>query len=203
MDCFEPLDLPRAPWVDPELLQKKFHSLSNEIHPDRFSSPEEKQTAEKRFAEINRAWQTLRSTKSRLSHLVELETGEKLPHVQEVPEDAVALFPAVAALTRSVDQFLAEASQASPMLRVQHFEQALSWTEQVQDLQGKIGSIIRRLEEEACKLTPAWQEAPPPGDKSRTYALPLDPLRKIAAAIGFLEKWNAQLSDKLARLATV
>ena len=203
MDCFAALDIPRAPWVDPDLLQRRFHSLSSEWHPDRFTNADEKKSAQQRFSEINHACQTLRSPKSRLGHLLELEQGFKTRHVQDIPPEAMALFPQVAALTRSVDEFFKETSNASPMLRVLQFEKALAWTDQVQDLQNRIAVAVRELESQARGLNSAWHDAPPPGDSERASRLPLQHLQRLAAALGFLEKWNAQLSEKLSRLANV
>lgn len=206
MDCFARLQLTRHPWVDPAELQTRFHALSTQHHPDHFPAPSEKNAAEKLFTEINSAHHTLRSHTLRLAHLLELETGLKASHVQEIPPEAMGFFNEVAKISRGVDKFLAEERPGgSPMLNVYHFERALEWTDIVQELHGRIAAQIATLEAELKTMNPSWEKAPPPTGHSsaqaRLAALPIDRLRVIASAMAFLEKWNSQLQEKIARLA--
>lgn len=127
-----------------------------------------------------------------MSHLLELEIG-KAPHVQDVPPEAMELFPGVAAFTRAVDQFLADSHGAdSPMLRLTKMQQALEWSDKAQELQGVITEKIQGLERELAALNPQWLE----GNREI-----LPRLGRIAAALGFLERWRTQLDQKLGRLA--
>lgn len=208
MDCFASLNLRRAPWIDPDQLQSAFLTLSNQHHPDHFQNPNEKAAAEKRFTDINSARQTLRSNHLRLAHLLELETGSKAAHVQEIPPEAMIFFNDVAKITRGLDKFLAEEKpEGSPMLNVYHFERALEWTEIVQELQTRLSVQIASFESELKTMNRAWETAPPSTGHSSTQArinsLPIPRLRVIASATAFLEKWNAQLQEKLARLVLV
>mgnify|MGYP001044724439 CR=1 FL=1 len=208
MDCFALLGLRRAPWVDPEQLQSAFLTLSNQHHPDRFQNAAEKAGAEKRFTDINAANQTLRSNSLRLAHLLELETGSKTAHVQEIPPEAMSFFDDVAKITRGLDKFLAEEKpEGSSMLNVYHFERALEWTEIVQELQTRLSVQIATLESELKTMNRAWETAPPStghsSSQARVNSLPIPRLRVIASAMAFLEKWNSQLQEKIARLALV
>lgn len=192
MDHFASLGIQRQPWPDPAGVADQFRKLSSEWHPDRFQDGAEKKAAETRFAEINAANQCLRGTYSRLSHLLELEIG-KAPHVQDVPPEAMDLFPRMAAFTRAVDQFLGESRGAeSPMLRLAIMQQALEWSDKAQELQGVITEKIQGLEKELADLNPQWLE----GNRDI-----LPRLGRIAAALGFLERWRTQLDQKLGRLA--
>jgi curved DNA-binding protein CbpA len=208
MDSFARLGLPRQPWFEPDLVQSQFLSLSTQHHPDRFPNSAEKNAAEKLFAEINTAHQTLRSNSARVAHLLQLETGENLKHVQEIPPEAMAFFNDVAKITRGLDKFLSEKNpDNSPMLNVYYFERAIEWTDIVQELQTRITAQIRKLEEELKLMNPAWESAPPPAghssNQARANVLPIARLRSISGALSFLEKWNAQLHEKLALLAQI
>jgi DnaJ-domain-containing protein 1 len=206
MDSFTRFEFPWQPWIDPEVLQARFHELSSRHHPDRFQSTEEKKAAEKLFSEINSAHQTLKSESARLACLIELETGSKAGTVQEIPPEAMEFFNDVAKISRGLEKFFAEEKPAdSPMLNVHHFERALEWTEIVREMRGRIQEQINKLRAELKEMNAPWQTAPPAtghsSSQARLNALPMARLRAIASAMAFLEKWNAQLSEKLARLA--
>jgi len=208
MDSFARLELPRQPWIEPGLIQSQFLARSAQTHPDRFQTLPEKTAAEKEFAAINAAHQMLRSSNARLAHLLELETGEKSAHVQEIPPEAMAFFNDVAKITRGLDKFFAEKSpDNSPMLNVYYFERAVEWTDLVQELQSRIAAQLRNFEDELKSMNPAWESAPPPtghsSSQARVNLLPLPRLRAISSAMSFLEKWNAQLQEKLALLAQI
>ena len=70
-DCFALLDEPRRPWLDPDLLKRKFVALSATEHPDRAHSgtAQEKQVAQEHFAELTVAYNRLKEPKERLKPL--------------------------------------------------------------------------------------------------------------------------------------
>jgi len=76
-DCFELLQEPRRPWLDADALKARFLKLSAAAHPDRFhgGTESERAQANDRSAELNAAYNTLRETRDRLFHLLELERG--------------------------------------------------------------------------------------------------------------------------------
>src|SRR4051794_19570037 len=208
MDCFARLELPRQPWIEPSLIQSQFLAFSAQSHPDRFQQPAEKTAAEKQFAEINSAHQTIRSASARLAHLLELETGQKSAHVQEIPPEAMTFFSDVAKITRGLDKFFAEKNpDNSPMVNVYYFERAVEWTDLVQQLQSRIAAQLKKFEEELKSMNPAWESAPPAtghsSSQARANLLPLSRLRAVSSAVTFLEKWNAQLQEKLTSLAQI
>ena len=79
IDYFALLNEPRRPWLDPDLLKRKFLTLAAGLHPDRFhnTGEPEKAGASRRYAELNAAYHCLAAPKSRLRHLLELELGAK------------------------------------------------------------------------------------------------------------------------------
>src|SRR5271169_3437801 len=133
-DNFALLNEPRRPWLDADLLKQKFHALSATAHPDKIhsASEAEKNAAAKKFAELNSAYNCLLEPKSRLLHLLELESGAKPKEIQQIPNDLADLFAEVASLCKNADAFLAEKSKAtSPLLQVQLFERAQNWIEKL------------------------------------------------------------------------
>lgn len=200
-DYFAILRQPRLPSLDPESLKREFLTLSAECHPDKAAAGEKDQ-AEARFAELNAAYNCLKDSKERLRHLLELEGAPPAPHVQAAPPEVMDFFAPIAELTRQVDQFLAEKRKAtSPILQARLFEQGLGWTDRVQDLQDRLRERMAGIEEELARLNAPWRQAPPPGNPARAAALPLERLHQIAAALGFLQRWNAQLRERAALLA--
>src|SRR5690242_19839859 len=131
MDFFSLLGEPRRPWLDAEALKERFLQISTEAHPDRAhsASPLEKESATRRYAELNLAHSTLREPRDRLLHLIELERGEKPSDIQRIPPGTMDLFVEVGQLCRDIDGFLVERGRvSSPMLKVRMFEKGLEWT---------------------------------------------------------------------------
>ena len=200
-DFFAILQQPRRPHLEPAALKEAFLRLSAETHPDK-ASPSGKSAAEGRFAEMNTAYHTLRQTRSRLLHLLELEGQPAAAHVQTAPSEVTPFFAPVAELTRAADEFLQRKRQAhSPMLQAQFFAEGLDWTDRIQELQARLAGQIRALEEELVALEPYWTQAPPPGSAARAASLPLARLQQIATILGFFERWNTQLQERLTALA--
>src|SRR5947209_7004515 len=141
MDCFALLNEPRRPWLDSDQLKQRFLALSSEVHPDRVHNAPaaERQAADRRYSELNAAYNCLREPKDRLRHLLELERGAKPEDIERIPPGLMDEFFAVGKLCRDTDAFLAEkAAVTSPMLKVQIFERAQEWTEKLMALQRNV-----------------------------------------------------------------
>src|SRR4051812_7937935 len=129
-DNFALLNEPRQPWLDLDSLKQKFHQFSSEVHPDRThnASAAEKDAANKRYAELNAAYNVLREPKERLLHLLALEDARP-KDIQRIPPGTMDLFVEVGQVCRDADAFLAEkAKVTSPLLKVQMFEKGMDWT---------------------------------------------------------------------------
>jgi hypothetical protein len=184
---FEP-----RPWLDPELLKQRFVELSAQTHPDK-AAPSDKAGSEKTFQQLNESYQVLRTTRSRLLHLLELSGLPKQEHVQNVPPDALEFFAEVAGITKDADTLIKEKSAAaSPMLKVQIMERALDHASVIQFLQEKLRERIDIIEDRLKTLSTTWSE--PPGASTLTE------LKESAAALGFLDRWTSQLQDRIASL---
>src|SRR5712672_1961645 len=91
---FELFGLEPGPGLDAGALKERFARATGESHPDKFQqAPEAERTAvEARYAELNRAYQTLVDPRQRLLALYELTKGEKPRDVQRIPPGTMDLF---------------------------------------------------------------------------------------------------------------
>lgn len=183
IDHFARLGVPRAPWLNPETLKERFLELSAHAHPDK--AADQKQKAEDDFRGLNESYQILRTNRSRILHLLELQGTAKPEHVQTLPPIALDLFSSIADVTRQADALLKEKATAnSPMLKVQFFEKALPCVDSIQALQSDVQKRVQAVEAELQPLN----------------AGQIEKLQQIAAALGFLEKWQAQLQERATML---
>lgn len=196
-DYFEVLAEPRRPWLDPESLKKKFLTLSAAVHPDRVhnSGEEKKNAAQRRYTELNQAYQHLRSPKERLQHLFELQTGTKPQQVQQVPTDLMEFFFQVGQLFKQTDSFLAEkAKTSSPLLQVQLFETAQEWTEKLNTLQQQLNGRQEQLVAELKELDARWVDV-------ANRALMLGRLEELYRLFSYFARWQSQIQEKIVQLS--
>lgn len=194
-DYFALLTEPRRPWLDVDSLKTKFFALSSEVHPDRTHNATEsdKLEANRRYTELNAAYQCLREPRSRIRHLLELELGTKPSDLTDIPDDLMDLFFAVGKVFREVDAFLVEKAKAtSPLIQVQLFERGMERVEQLNDMSRKISPRRETLLEELKALDANWQ--------SRT-AVHTDRLLNIWRLLSFYERWLAQIQERIAQLS--
>jgi DnaJ-domain-containing protein 1 len=193
-DYFALLNEPRRPWIEPETLKAKFLKLAAEAHPDkqRSSNEAEKNSANRRYAELNSAYHCLAGPKSRLLHLLELELGAKPKDVQEIPPVLADLFAEVATTCRDADTFLAEKGNAtSPLLQVQLFERAQEWIERLNLLQKKLSALREKLTDELKLLDSIWTNADAATRKELLYQL-----EELYRLFGYFNRWNSQIQER-------
>lgn len=195
-DHFALLDEKRRPWIDPEALKTKFLSLSAHCHPDRVHAQGMKaqQDANRKYAELNAAYQCLSNTRKRLQHLIELESGSLPQNIQRIPPGTMEYFLEVGQLCNQIDRFLSDRDRAtSPLLKVQFFEKAMDWTDKINALRQKLTCISRALEDELKSLNPDWDEAASP---AHSKFPPMDRLEQVYRTMSFLSRWESQLQEK-------
>jgi DnaJ-domain-containing protein 1 len=198
VDYFALLDELRRPWLDADLLKRKFLALSATVHPDKIhSAPDaEKNAAAKNFAELNAAYNCLAAPKLRLLHLLELELGAKPRDIQQIPNSLADVFAEVAAICREADHFLAEKARASsPLLQVQFFERAQEWIEKLNAIQKKLAVLHDQLLAGLKSLDSEWTT----GDSAARHAL-LDHLEKLYRLFSYFNRWNAQIQERIVQL---
>lgn len=178
--------------LDPRRLEESFHSLSRQVHPDRFQtrSPEERRIAEERSAALNVAYRTLRDPHLRAGYLLELEglspdspaapPAELLMEMMELQESAEAYRasdpddPSRVALERSLRASLEELEGRREALEAELLEAFRLWDQRVVDegsseargpLLDKMRSILdarRYLANTIRDLSAALAGEPPP-----------------------------------------
>ncbi|HXR04440.1 MAG TPA: DnaJ domain-containing protein [Verrucomicrobiae bacterium] len=198
-DHFALLNEPRRPWLEPEALKAKFLKLAAETHPDkqRSTNEAEKNAANRRYAELNAAFQCLSEPKSRLLHLLELELGAKPRDVQQIPPALADLFAEVASTCRKADTFLTEKGKiTSPLLQVGVFERAQEWIEDLNRLKKKLNELQEKLVDELKSLDEKWvaTDAAP-----REKILPK--LEELYRLFGYFNRWNSQIQERAVRLS--
>jgi curved DNA-binding protein CbpA len=195
-DNFALLNEPRRPWLDAEVLKVKFLALASELHPDRFhnAGEAEKTAATKRYAELSAAYNCLLEPKSRLLHLLELESGAKPKDIQQIPPALADLFAEVANGCRDADHFLVEKSRVtSPLLQVQWFERAHERIGQLNQLQKKLGVLHEQLIGELQAADAKWETAAHP----ELFAQ----LEELYRLFSYFNRWHSQLQERITRLS--
>lgn len=198
-DNFALLDEPRRPWLDADSLKQKFLILSASLHPDKIHSANdaEKSAATKRFAELNAAYNCLAEPKSRLLHLLELETGAKPKEIQQIPATLADLFAEVAANCRDADNFLGEKNKASsPLLQVQLFERAQEWIARLDLLRKKLDDLRGQMMARLKSLDAQWIT-----DDENVRRDTLPQLDEIYRLSGYFNRWSSQIQERAVQLS--
>ena len=181
-----------SPWIDSEQLQELFIQCSALEHPDK-AAPTKKAEAERQFQQLIEAYNVLRSTRSCLLHFLELAGLPKQRHAQAVPPIALKFFTRVAAVTKESDALIkAKANAVSPMLKVQFMEQGLERLDLMQNLQSELRANVISIEERLQAIAATISHPVQP--------LVVDELCEMAATLGFLERWQIQLQERIAAL---
>src|ERR1043166_1035151 len=191
MDCFALLGEPRRPWLDPESLKQKFLELSAQLHPDRVHNADhaDKAAAQKRFTELNAAFNRLRDPKERLSHLLELESGAPPKQVARIPPELIAGFTEVNQACRDADALLAEKRQTtSPLLQVQLSERCQDCSERLAALAQKMNTEREVLVAEIEKIDAGWS--------GTDRATSLERLENVYRRLSFFTRWTDQLRER-------
>src|SRR6185436_2197451 len=164
---------------DPESLKQKFLALSAQLHPDRVHNADhaDKAAAQKRFTELNAAFNRLRDPKERLAHLLELELGGRPRQVQHIPNEMIAAFTDVNQACRDADALLAEKRRTtSPLLQVQLFERCQDCSERLVALAQKMTAEWESLVAEIEKIDAGWNGT----DRARSLERLEDVYRRLS-----------------------
>ncbi len=197
MSAFEKLSETPRPWLDVEDLKSKFLKLSTPLHPDRVHhlSKKEKEEANRKFAELNTAYQILANPRDRINLLLELETGSKPEDIQKIPPGTMDLFIEVGQHCRELDAHLASrnTSETSPLLKVTAMRKHQEWCSKHEDLRTKVEMKAAAVNAELQKLDAQWMTSP----DHRTL---LESLEQIARLFSYLARWSQQLEERSLQL---
>ena len=190
--CFE---LAPSPYVDSDALKEAYTKLSAQFHPDKFSGsdPVEKKSAESRYSQINKAYQTLRDPKERLMHLYTITNGEPPKDIQRVPPGTMDLFVEVGQLCQKVDAFLKNRAQTtSAISKAQMMPQMLELQEAIQTVEAKIHTMEELAETELKALDTQWKQ------NNRD----LDALEILYRKYSYISRWKQYLEERKLALLT-
>jgi len=199
-DYFAVLGQPRRPWLDADTLKDDFHRLSTATHPDRVHNQAEaaRRDAENRYGELNAAYQCLRSSKSRLEHLLLLERGTKPGDLRSIPDDIVQLFSEVAMLLKSTENILTQKARAtSAIQKAGLLTQAVPHLENISRLQSTIRNRLEKAEQDLHELDKKWPEHVQSPDQRSSAFTTADRLYHL---YGFLDRWTQQLHERMVQL---
>ena len=192
---FTLFELEPGPALDAETLKERFARMTSESHPDKFQqAPEAERTAaETRYAELNRAYQTLTDPRQRLLTLYELTKGEKPRDVQRIPPGTMDLFVEVGQICRQLDEFLERKRAAGGALeRASLMGEELALQDTLMTLRGKLEQLGTALEGDLTALDTRWRA----GDKD------LNTLEAVYRKYSYLARWRQQLEEREIALLT-
>jgi len=182
-DAFDLLGLPRRPWLDEADVRAAFQRAAARAHPDAETS------TSKDFAELTKAYQTIRYPAFRLKHLLALETTAA-PQAAGLPPELISLFPSIAKVRETVDRWSQRRRGAASALERAIVESELPGIRQAAtSLCDQIEGVMDGVLDELRTLDAAW-----PSIES------LPALAALQVRFSFLEKWQSQLREALLRL---
>lgn len=192
---FAAFELEPSPALDAEALKERFARTTATWHPDKFQqAPEtEKLAAETRYAELNRAYQTLIDPRQRLLVLYELTKGEKPRDVQRIPPGTMDLFVEVGQTCQQLDRFLERKQAAGGALeRAALMGEELGLQDALVSLRGKLEQLGATLEQDLTALDTRWRA----GEKD------LHALETVYRKYSYLARWRQQLEEREIALLT-
>lgn len=205
-DSFVLLGFPRRPWLDAAEVRERFLRAAADVHPDRVHAADAaaRAAAQDAYTTLNAAQHTLSSPRLRAEHLIELESGARPAGIQRVPADVMALFADTGALLREADQHQARlAAATSPLLRAGLFSAGLELTARLQTALTGLQAATAAAGQALAALNPAWAVADSLAGEARRAVLPLAALEEPFRRLVFLNRWTAQLRERLTVLAAV
>lgn len=188
-------ELEPSPAPDLAALKERFARATAETHPDKFAqAPEaERLAVEGRYAELNRAYQTLIDPRARLLALYELTKGEKPRDVQRIPPGTMDLFVEVGQVCRNLDQFLEKKRSTTGRLqRAGLMSEELTLQDTLSTLRMKLETLAATLEGELAALDTRWRA----GERD------LNALEAAYRKYSYLARWRQQLEEREIALLT-
>jgi molecular chaperone HscB len=174
MDYFEVFGLPRILGIDLGTLEKTFHQLSREYHPDYFStaSASEKNKAVRMTALLNDAYRTLRHPVRRVEYLLSLygfkSDGSKVPQ---------ALLMEVFEINEQLDEV--KAGRAS--------------VEEIDSLRVQIKEKRERFDSELLDASAKWDELIKGGANEATQKKQLSKLAEVLSESSYIRNLEKDL----------
>ena len=192
---FTLFELEPAPALDEDALKQRFTRATAETHPDKFAQvPEpERLAAEVRYAELNRAYQTLLDPRQRLLALYELTGGVKPRDVQRIPPGTMDLFVEVGQTCQKADAFLERKRAATGAVeRAGLMSEELALQDAFMSLGAKLEKLAETLQADLAVLDVRW----------RAGGRDLPALEALYRKHSYLARWREQLQERELALLT-
>ena len=180
-DAFAEWGLPRQVDVEVESIEAKWRELSRSVHPDADGGDAD------RSAAVNRAHQLLAQPGSRLRHWLELHGRSARDAAMD--DQMMSFFSKVGGTLQAADDVLKKRAAATTAMGRAVLATA-EWESQaaLQSLLGELGEAIAV----AITRLPEIDAA----GKNGEFAV----AESTAASLGFFEKWQAQIRERLVAL---
>lgn len=177
MDYFEVFGLPRALGIDGAALERTFHALSRQYHPDYFTTaPQAERTRALRMtALLNDAYRTLRHPIRRVEHLLSIQ-GFK-PDGSKAPK---SLLMEVFEINEQLDEV--KSGRAS--------------VEQADSLRAQIREKRERFDAELLKASLEWDELLKSGAEDARKKEQLAKLTEIVAESSYIRNLEQELEGR-------
>ena len=181
-DAFAIFGLERTLTIDDSELESTWKELSRAHHPDQESGDTD------RSATVNRAYDTLRSPSRRLRHWLELR-DVAIGRQAAIEPALMDLFGQIGPPLQEADDVIRKRKAASSALaRALLAEPEMAVQQQLQRLLGQLhGELATTLER-----FPELESLPPSAEGTESLA--------VLARLGFLEKWQRQVQERLMNL---
>jgi curved DNA-binding protein CbpA len=186
-DLFARLGLPRSAHLEEASLHRAYTARSRDAHPDHGGS-------EALAAEVNAAYETLRSPEKRLKHLLEIAGPAEAKAWRTVPldESMMSLFSRLGGVMENTARFLERKSKAATALaRALLAGEELVHRESLEAIAADIQQRQAEMEEQLSSLDAALAGRDPVGWRQ---------LAAMQARFAYLARWQAQARERLLAL---
>ncbi len=192
LDPFALLGMEPRPLLDEQALKEAYRRLSMRLHPDH-APPGRREEALAWSSLLNKAHATLREPRSRLAHLLSVETGSNpmVPGAAAVDREMMELSLEVQRVCRAFDAFAA--AHKSPLASAAAAMEG-GWSGQKRALEGVQARVAERRARLARELEEAdrrWRETPP----HRT-ALHKE-LNRLASWFSYVSRFEGLVAERL------
>jgi DnaJ-domain-containing protein 1 len=178
---FAVFGLPPRPMIDVALLSDLYANKSKTAHPDR--------AADGDFATLNQAFRTLSDPVSRVWHLLAISGGE--PQSMAASAEVNGWFGQIASGLQRFDQLLQPLFQeTSSLLRAVKIREVQPAVSELENLSGELTRQREGRLQAIAQIDARWSE---------NLAVDRDSLAQIACDLRFIEKWLAQIAERLLR----
>ena len=182
-DAFATLYLERRLNLDPDAVECAWRQLSRELHPDADTGDAERAVA------VNRAYQILRSPGQRLRHWLELH-GVTLSRQAAVDPAMMDFFTEVGGLLAQADDVLKRRAAASSALAKALLAEAEIVAQQ------QLQALLGKLQRERTAVTDRFADFEIAAAESQNF----DQALAATGKLGFFEKWERQVQERLMNL---